>query len=171
MAELILDTRPEQHCHDNMITTICKFSNRNQNCWLKSTLQSLLHLWKYRPTLITKCTRKINNFANLLQTAVQHPGSSFLPEEFKYVLAEIHKSFLSLYPNKQNDPLDFVDPLLSCLDMLAIKSLANAMHEYSCETCQTNRIHNGPNFTSMFSVPLPDIKVALDILFKKIISK
>lgn len=57
-----------------------------------------------------------------------------MPEELNPVLAEIHKLFLPSYPNKQNDPLDFVDPLLSCLDMLVIKSLANAMHEDSCET-------------------------------------
>ncbi|XP_036005280.1 uncharacterized protein LOC118566640 [Fundulus heteroclitus] len=120
----------------------CKFPNYIDNCWMNASIQSILHLTIARkfvaqhPKEIFRAMSETPFLADLLSSAMHHPGKDFSTQQIYQVFMEVTEIVPSLDFIDENDPVYLLDAILLWLNP-GIKTGFKLYTASSCETCQT----------------------------------
>ncbi|XP_024136132.1 uncharacterized protein LOC112151418 [Oryzias melastigma] len=152
-------------------STVCKFSNCFENCWLNSTFQAALNINIIRHKIFQMSRKakvsssEIPLSTEMFLTALKKPGMRFNSSDMLPVLEELSKFKPELRLMSPNDPADFAEPFLEWLNACGIKTKLQIKCKTTCVTCKV-RERTVFNQDNLFFIAQPSArKVSLTSLF------
>ena len=128
---------------EDICNSICRLPNKENNCWLNATLQSILHLQvvqhilkELTATLMVQMSSMPENLAAFIQAIFLNPGHTFQTSTIQGVTQELVKRIPALDLGKQNDPMDLIHKLLEWLDICSVRTTTRVKHTDTCTKCQ-----------------------------------
>lgn len=137
-------------------SSVCRFSNSFNNCWMNASLQAVLNLGVVREKLADLPAEPLTRlsatpaFAELFLTALKHPGRAFSSLDLCHVLKELSANIPHLSLFGQNDPVELLEPFLTWLRRCGVDTTLEVQHR--CAHCGVSA-PSSPNPGNIYFLP------------------